>query len=202
MESSSPIMASPGVQCFSPSEVQGASARNVSPSPQELPRTRPSPPSGEASRRRSRLCSAVCGLVLVNVFQFLITAARLVSPRPLSAVSSLFLLCIGWKAGPSRSLLRPFFLTFFSLLFGVSDLFWLIVKCTGPYGLAWLQPQYYWRPLYSASFPHEVPLETPSSLLAESSFERQRRLLPPERPPASWQIYCELVAFCFSPPVW
>lgn len=203
MEDAPPVAAagSSQSQCLSSARLEGSARRAPT---SRLAAQASSAEGAAASSRGGRCCrcSPALGLQVANALQFLITAARLCSPRPLSAVSSLFLLCLGWKRKGSPSLLRLFFLAFFSLLFGVSDLFWVIVKCTGPYGLAWLQPKYYWRPLYAASLSHEAALGSSAAALAEASLDVQRRLLPPERPPAVWQIYCELAAFCLSPPVW
>lgn len=93
--------------------------------------------------------------------------------------------------------MRLFFLAFFSLVLGVSDAFWLVVKCTGPYGMAWLDPKFYWKPFVLGH--HGFSSETSGE---PTAVHARDRLLPPERPPAVFQIYIELVTFCLSPVIW
>eukprot|EP00920_Eleutheroschizon_duboscqi_P025358 GHVT01062482.1.p1 GENE.GHVT01062482.1~~GHVT01062482.1.p1 ORF type:complete len:323 (-),score=58.00 GHVT01062482.1:1469-2437(-) len=116
-------------------------------------------------------------------------------------------------------------LKWFSSFSGVSDVFWLALKFTGPYGSAWLDPKYYWRPLnsgfavppaaYRAAYglppiadqrdahTHSTPQHHGDIAELDTHETAQRQsfndLLPPERAPYQWQIYLELATYCINP---
>ncbi|XP_026189792.1 uncharacterized protein LOC113146498 [Cyclospora cayetanensis] len=142
--------------------------------------------------------------------ELLLAALRLFTPRPLIAAGNIFLVFLGCGQhkqprhqihSSSGSLVRLFFLAFFSLILGISDAFWLLVKCTGPYGMSWLEPKFYWKPFIlgapaiSATPTAEFSQEKPPPASASAT----ERLLPPEHLPAVFQIYLELGTFCVSP---
>lgn len=149
-------------------------------------------------------CDAVRWLQVCLGCQMLIAVMRLLCPRPLLAAGNVFLVFMGWGKGGSASLVRLFFLAFFSLILGISDAFWLIVKCTGPYGMAWMDPKFYWKPFLGG--PHGLPVPTPDGIpvhaMAHAADATRGGVFPPERPPARFQIYLELISFCISPLVW
>lgn len=151
-------------------------------------------------------CTATGWLKACTICQFLLALLRLLCPRPLQAAGNVFLVFLGWGQDRGGSLVRLFFLAFFSLVLGVSDAFWLIVKCTGPYGMAWLDPKFYWKPFVLA--PHGALSSPPPAGGAPGSISPplidgpHNRMLPPEKPPAIFQIYLELATFCISPIVW
>ncbi|PFH33116.1 hypothetical protein BESB_083150 [Besnoitia besnoiti] len=183
----------------------------------------PPAPSGAPRAPGGPTCfSAVCGwmfksegwLRLAVGLQALVGTARLLTPRPLVAVSNFFLVFLGFNVTATPAVIRLFFLSFFALILGLSDLFWLVMKFTGPFGTAWLDPQYYWRPLYPSVYdrPYLLPPASQSPYQDKPEHagpgrnETQAgappplpRMYPPERPPAVWQIYVELVCFCVSP---
>ncbi|PHJ24539.1 transmembrane protein [Cystoisospora suis] len=138
--------------------------------------------------------------------QALVGLARLLTPRPLVSVANFFLVFLGFNVTATPAVIRLFFLAFFSLILGLSDLFWLVMKFTGPFGSAWLDPQFYWRPLYPSVYDHAY-LTPPPPVAGDSPGAAAKpvtpvplsKMYPPERPPAVWQIYVELVCFCVSP---
>lgn len=147
------------------------------------------------------------GWLRLSIFlQGVVGVARLLTPRPLVSVANFFLVFLGFNVTATPAVIRLFFLAFFSLILGLSDLFWLVMKFTGPFGSAWLDPQFYWRPLYPSVYDHAY-LTPPPPVAGESPGAASKpvtpvplpKMYPPERPPAVWQIYIELVCFCVSP---
>ncbi|KAL8449991.1 hypothetical protein Emed_002732 [Eimeria media] len=155
--------------------------------------------SATAPATTASACACCCDpkqwLRACIVCQLLIAILRLLTPRPLLAAGNVFLVFLGWGHGGQRSLVRLFFLAFFSLVLGVSDAFWLVVKCTGPYGMAWLDPKFYWKPFVVGhhAFSTIAPDGSPVSADARLTNNLHDRMLPPERPPAVFQIYIELI---------
>ncbi|KAL8440218.1 hypothetical protein Efla_000344 [Eimeria flavescens] len=165
-----------------------------------------SSPQATTTAANSAACSCCCDasrwLKACIVGQLLITVLRLLTPRPLLAAGNVFLVFLGWGSGSQRSLVRLFFLAFFSLVLGVSDAFWLVVKCTGPYGMAWLDPKFYWKPYVVGHHPFSgLSGDAQPAADARLANSLRDRMLPPEHPPAVFQIYVELVTFCISPVV-
>lgn len=141
--------------------------------------------------------------------QALVATARLLTPRPLVSVANFFLVFLGFNITATPAVIRLFFLSFFALILGLSDLFWLVMKFTGPFGSAWLDPKYYWRPIYPSVYdraylasypPFDKTADSPQGAgEAKPVPPPLPRMYPPERAPAVWQIYVELVCFCVSP---
>ncbi|KFG63503.1 putative transmembrane protein [Toxoplasma gondii RUB] len=176
-----------------------------------------SAPNGPPSHRGSCF-SSVCGWMCKSEgwlratigLQALVATARLLTPRPLVSVANFFLVFLGFNITATPAVIRLFFLSFFALILGLSDVFWLVMKFTGPFGSAWLDPRYYWRPIYPSVYdraylvPNPPYVDNPPQSTLPAGETKPGppplpRMYPPERAPAVWQIYIELVCFCVSP---